>query len=52
MEKTSDFQYSVFNKDGKLKLRLPGGEIIDYDNRFTDCPLLQEGESFIKPKED
>lgn len=51
MEKTADYEYRVYKQDGKLLLRLPGGEVIPYDNRFADCPPLAEGESFVKPKE-
>lgn len=52
MEKTGDYEYRIFKKDGVLKLRLPGGEVIPYDNRFPNCPLLKEGESFVVTKED
>lgn len=52
MEKTADYQYIVYKKDGKLILRLPGGREIPYDHRFSDCPALNEGESWIITKED
>lgn len=51
MEKTADFQYVVYKKNGVMILRLPGGQEIPYDNRFADCPSLMEGESFLVPKE-
>jgi hypothetical protein len=52
MEKTGSFEYVVFKKEGKVWMRSPGGSVIIYDNRFSDCPLLSEGQSFIKVKED
>lgn len=51
MEKTADFQYKVFKQDGKLQLRLPGGKVIPYDHRFSDCPNLNEGGEWIKEAE-
>lgn len=47
MEKTAASEYIIFNKSGKLKLKLPGGSVIDYDNRFPECPQLKEGENFV-----
>lgn len=52
MEKTADYEDTIFKKDGKLFIRKAGGQVIPYDNSINDCPLLKEGESFIKPKED
>jgi len=51
MEKTGSFEDVVFKEDGKLKIRLAGGEIIPYDNRFPQV-TLKEGESLTVPKED
>lgn len=47
MDKYSDDQFTVSKQEGKLKLRLPGGQVIDYDNRFPDLPHLNEGESTV-----
>lgn len=52
MEKTADYEYKVYKKDGKLILRLPGGREIPYDHRFPNCPDLMEGEFYIVTKED
>lgn len=51
MEKTADYQYVVFRENGLIKLRNPGGQVIPYDNRFNDCPHLNEGERWIKEAE-
>jgi len=47
MEKTGDNQYVVTKIEGKLILRLPGGQEIPYDYRFPNCPPLSEGGSFV-----
>ena len=52
MEKLGNYEYMVYKQDGKVYLCLPGGNTILYDNRFSDCPVLSEGQSFIKVKED
>lgn len=48
MEKTADDQFVVSKKGGVLLLRLPGGAVMKYDNRFPECPNLKEGETFVK----
>lgn len=50
MEKTAASEYVVFNEKGVLKLRLPGGSVIKYDNRFPECPELKEGETHVVTK--
>ena len=52
MEKTADDQFVVSKKGGVLLLRLPGGAVMKYDNRFSDCPDLKEGDTFIKANTD
>lgn len=52
MEKTGDYEIQVFKQDGKLMMRLPGGQVVPYDHRFPDPPPLSEGDSIIKPLED
>jgi hypothetical protein len=51
MEKTAASEYMVFNENGILKLKLPGGSVIKYDNRFPECPQLKEGETYVTVKE-
>ena len=48
MEKSAEYQYMVYKQEGKLLLRLPGGEVIPYDNRFSDLPYIDEGGHWIK----
>ena len=44
MEKTGNSDFIVSKQNGKLMLRLPGGDIIEYDLRFGYMELA-EGES-------
>ena len=50
MEKYADDQYVVTKREGKLILRMPGGEEIPYDGRLGNISI-SEGESVIIPKE-
>lgn len=52
MEKTGSFETVVYKEDGKLMMRLPGGEIKVYDNRFHNHLPIKEGDQFVKTKED
>ena len=51
MEKTAASEYVVYNENGVMKLRLPGGSVIKYDDRFPECPHLYEGQEFVVTKE-
>lgn len=53
MEKSAEFQIKVFKQDGKLLMRLPGGEEIPYDFRFgeLDKDIYREGAYRIFPVE-
>ena len=48
LEKTAQLETTVYMENGKRLMRLPGGQIIPYDNRFPDCPSLSEGNTFVK----
>lgn len=53
MEKSAEFQIKVFKQDGKLLMRLPGGEEIPYDYRFDNLEIndMKEGDYQIFPVE-
>lgn len=53
MEKSAEFQIKVFKQDGKLLMRLPGGEEIPYDHRFgnLESDIRKEGDYRIFPVE-
>ena len=46
MEKTGNADFIISNKGGRLIMRLPGGEIVNYDERFGPIELA-EGESVV-----
>lgn len=54
MEKSSEFQIMVYNENGELLMRLPGGFIQSYDNRFGDLSnlLCSHGKFEIYPLEE
>lgn len=53
MEKHGDYEIKITKRNGKLIMQLPGSDKeFPYDSRFAFPINLEEGESYITPKED
>lgn len=52
MEKSAEYQIKVYKENDTLKMRLPGGNIILYDNRFGNLDYIENGDYDIFPMED